>query len=79
VGFVAGNSNKSQKLGLEWAFNVFTLLNQKNFNSENAKNKECIDTWANGTGYTSMSNDVECFVICGPSKFYFCVFVAIYQ
>jgi hypothetical protein len=23
-----------------------------------------------------MSNDIVCFVICGPSKIYFCVFVA---
>jgi hypothetical protein len=80
VSFVAENSNKLQKLGLEWkiswAFNLFTLLNLEIFNSENVKNKEFVDTWANGTGYTSMSNDIDCFVICGASKYCFCVFVA---
>jgi hypothetical protein len=43
VNFVAGNSNKLQKLGLEgkisWVLNVFTFPNL-----ENVKNKE----WANG-------------------------------
>ncbi len=78
--FVVGNSNKLQKLGLEWkiswAFNAFALLNLEIFNSENVKIKECVHTWANGTCYTSMSNDIDCYVIYGPSKFYFRVFVA---
>jgi hypothetical protein len=56
VDFVAGNSNKLQKLGLEGkissAFNVFTLLNLDMFNSENVKNKECVHTWAHNPGYT---------------------------
>jgi len=34
--------------------NVFTLLNLEIFNSENVKNKECVHTWANSTGYTSI-------------------------
>jgi len=80
VSFVAGNSNKLQKLGLEWkiswAFNAFALLNLEIFNFENVKNKECVHIWVKGTGYTSMSNDIDCFVICGASKFCFCVFVA---
>ncbi len=78
VSFVAGNSKKLQKLvwngTIWWALNVFTLLNLEIFNSENVKNKEFVDTWANGTCYTSMSNDIDCFVICGASNF--CVFVA---
>ncbi len=61
VDLVAGKSNKLQKLCLEgktsWALNVdFTLLNLEIFNSENVKNKECVHTCANGTGYTS-AND----------------------
>ncbi len=56
--FVAGNSNKLQKLGLEGkisrALNVFTLPNLEFFNSENVKNKERVHTWANNTGYTSI-------------------------
>jgi hypothetical protein len=43
VHFVAGNSNKLQKLGLEGkiseALHMFTLLNLEIFNSENVKNK----------------------------------------
>ncbi len=31
--------------------NVFTLLNFEFFNFENVKNKKCVYTWANGTGY----------------------------
>ncbi len=77
MSFVNGNSNKLQKLGLEWkiswAFNVFTLLSLEIFNCENVKNKQCVDTWGNGTGYTNMSNAIYCFVICGASRFYFCV------
>ncbi len=46
--FVAGNSNKLQKLGLEGkisrALNVFTLPNLEFFNSENVKNKERVHT-----------------------------------
>jgi hypothetical protein len=58
VDFVAGNSNKLQKLGLEGkkiseALNMFTLLNLQIFNSENVKNKYCVHTWANGTNYTN--------------------------
>jgi hypothetical protein len=26
----------------------------RNFNSENVKNKNCVHTWANGIGYTSV-------------------------
>jgi hypothetical protein len=41
VDFVAGNSNKLQKLGLEgkisWALNEFTLPSLEIFNSENVK------------------------------------------
>jgi hypothetical protein len=48
VDFVAGNSNKLQKLDLEGkingTLNVFTLLNLEFFNSENVKNKECVHT-----------------------------------
>jgi len=33
--------------------NVFTLPNLEIFNSENAKNKGCVHTWANSTSYTS--------------------------
>ncbi len=55
--FVAENSKKLQKLGLKgkisWVLNVFTLPNLEIFNSENMKNKECVHTWANGTGYMS--------------------------
>ncbi len=32
---------------------MFTLSNLKNLNSENVKNKECVHTWANDSGYTS--------------------------
>ncbi len=43
VNFVAGNSNKLQKMDLErkisWALNVFTLPNLEIFNSENMKKK----------------------------------------
>ncbi len=50
VDFVARNSSKLQKLGLEgkisWALNVFTLPKLENFNSTNVKNKECVHTWA---------------------------------
>jgi hypothetical protein len=56
VDFVAGNSKKLQKLGLEGkissALNVFTLLNLDMFNSENVKNKERVHTWAHNPGYT---------------------------
>jgi len=48
VDFVAENSNKLQKLGLEgkfsWALNVFTLLNLEIFNFENVRNKKCVHT-----------------------------------
>ncbi len=58
VDFVAGDSNKLQKLGLEgkisWALNVFTLSNLEIFNSENVKNNECVHTLANCTGYSSI-------------------------
>ncbi len=58
VDFAAGDSNKLQKLGLQgkisWALNVFTLSNLEIFNSENVKNNECVHTWANYTGYTSI-------------------------
>ncbi len=58
VDFVAGDSNKLQKLGLErkisWALNVFTLSNFEIFNYENVKNSECVHTLANCTGYTSI-------------------------
>ncbi len=41
--FVARNSEKMQKLGLEgkitWTLNVFTLPNLEFFNCENVKNK----------------------------------------
>jgi hypothetical protein len=57
VDFVARNSSKLQKLGLEgkisWALNVFTLPKLEIFNSTNVKNKECVYTWANNTSYTS--------------------------
>ncbi len=57
VDFVAENSNKLQKLGLEgkfsWALNVFTLVNLEIFNSENVRNKKCVHTWANSTSYSS--------------------------
>ncbi len=61
VDFVAGKSNKLQKLGLEgkisWALNVeLHIAEFGNFQSENVKNKECVYTWANGTGCTS-AND----------------------
>jgi hypothetical protein len=63
VDFVAGNSNKLQILGSEeiisWAFNAFTLSNLKIFNSENVKNKECVHTWANDSGYTSIGYNCE--------------------
>jgi len=56
VDFVAGNSNKLQKLGLEGkissTLNMFTLLNLDMFNSENVKNKECVHTWVHNAGYT---------------------------
>jgi len=56
--FVVGNSNKLQNLGLEgkisWAIDDFILSNLEIFNSENVKNIECVHTWANGTGYTSV-------------------------
>jgi hypothetical protein len=32
--------------------NVFTLPHLEIFNSENAKNKECVHNWANDTSYT---------------------------
>ncbi len=58
VDFVARDSNKLRKLGLEgkisWALNVFTLSNLEIFNSENVKNNEYVHTWANYTGYTSI-------------------------
>ncbi len=54
--FVAGNSNKLQYLGLKekisWALNLFTLSNLENFNSENLKNKEYVNMWADVRGYT---------------------------
>ncbi len=56
VDFVAGNSNKLQKLGLEgkisWALNVFTLSNLEIFNSENVKMKNAFTLGPNGTNYT---------------------------
>jgi hypothetical protein len=56
--FVAGNSNKLQKLGLEEkissALNVFTFPNLEIFNSETVKKRECVHTWANCTCCTSM-------------------------
>ncbi len=56
IDFVTGNSNQLQKLGLEgkfsWALNVFTFSNLEIFNSENLKNKECVHTWTNSSGYT---------------------------
>jgi hypothetical protein len=58
VDFVAGNSNKLQKLGLEgkisWALHVLTLPNLEFLNFESVKNKGCVHTWADGTGYTNM-------------------------
>jgi hypothetical protein len=49
-----------KKLGYFWkeksvgaALNVFTLPTLEIFNSENVKNKECVHTWASGTGDTS--------------------------
>jgi hypothetical protein len=58
VDFVAGDSNKLQKLGLEgkinWALNVFTLSNLNKFNSENVKINECVHTLANCTAYTNI-------------------------
>ncbi len=42
--FVAGNSNKLQKLGLEGKIS----------RALNVKNKECLSDWANGIGYTSI-------------------------
>jgi len=60
VDFVAGKFKKiaKKKRGLErkisWALNVFTLPNSfLKAIFENVKNKECVHTWANGTGYTS--------------------------
>ncbi len=48
VYFVAGNSIKLQKLGLEekicWAIQMLTLLNSENLNSENVEIKECVHT-----------------------------------
>jgi hypothetical protein len=32
----------------------FTLLNLEIFNFKNVKNKKCVHTWANSTGYTSL-------------------------
>ncbi len=56
--FIAGNSNKLQKLGLEgkisWTLNVFALPNLEIFNSENVKKNERVHTWANKAGYTSI-------------------------
>jgi hypothetical protein len=48
-------SNCKSRLGRKntWALNVFILPNCQIFNSENVKNKECVDTWAKGIGYTS--------------------------
>ncbi len=57
VDFVARNSSKWQKLGLEGnincVLNVFTLPNLEIFNSTNVKNKECVHTWDNNTSYAS--------------------------
>jgi len=36
---------------------VLTLPNLEFLNSENEKNKGCVHTWADGTGYTNMYND----------------------
>jgi hypothetical protein len=41
VNFVAGNSNKLQKLG---------------FGMKNQLSPQCVHNWAKGTGYTSMDN-----------------------
>jgi hypothetical protein len=55
VNFVAENSNKLQKLGLEgkisWAPRCVHIA--KFGKSENVKNKKCVHTSANGTCYTS--------------------------
>jgi hypothetical protein len=57
VYFVAENSNKLQKLGLEgkfsWALKVFTLLNLEIFDAEDVRNKKCVHTLANSTSYSS--------------------------
>jgi hypothetical protein len=42
VDFVAGNSNKFTKIGLE--------------GKKNQLSSQCVHTWANGTGYTNIYN-----------------------
>jgi hypothetical protein len=42
MAFVAGNSNKLQKLGWEAKISV---------------SPQCVHTWANGTGYTSVNEN----------------------
>ncbi len=36
---------------------MFTLRNLEIFNSETVINKECVHTWASGTGYSSLNEN----------------------
>jgi hypothetical protein len=42
---------------ISWVLNVFTLRNLEILNSETVMNKDCVHTWANGTGYSSLNED----------------------
>jgi hypothetical protein len=55
VDFVAGNSKKLPKMGLEGK--ISWLPNLETFNSDKLKNKKCVHTWANGTGYIHYIDD----------------------
>jgi len=64
VDSVVGNSKNLKILGLEVKkivepSNVFTLPYLEFFNFENVKIKECVHTWANGTGYIHILKMLE--------------------
>jgi hypothetical protein len=62
--FVAGNSKKIANIGFgrNNQFSPQCVRSHcqifKIFNSENVKNKECVHTWANDSGYTSYNSRI---------------------
>jgi hypothetical protein len=59
VNFVAENSKKLQKIGFgrknQLSSQCVHIAEFRKFQKFNVKNKECVHTWANGTGYISKS------------------------
>ncbi len=69
MNFVAGNSKQLQKLGFEqknWlSSHCVYIVKLKSFPIlKMLKNKECVRTWANSTGYTSRNLLNELYYVC---------------